>query len=79
MYCSRSDGNLLDYFSCHRNSEIMLHEHNEYIDVDVFLEGISVYEKLFLDLANVERLPEEAPAAIASDANGEPANKKRKT
>ena len=30
-------------FSPMRNSEIMLHENNEYLDESIFLEGISVY------------------------------------
>ena len=30
-------------FSPMRNSEIMLHENNEYLDESVFIEGINVY------------------------------------
>ena len=33
-------------FSPMRNIPILLHEHNEYIDIDVFLEGCHVYTAL---------------------------------
>lgn len=33
-------------FSPMRNTPILLHDHDEYVPVDVFLEGIKVYEKL---------------------------------
>lgn len=41
-------------FSPMRNSEILLHEYNENIKVDVFLEGVEVYIKLIPHLANCE-------------------------
>lgn len=37
-------------FSPMKNSEILLHEHNEMLHRDVFLEGIDVYVNLFTDL-----------------------------
>lgn len=39
-------------FSPIRNSEIMLHEHNEYISKDIFLEGCEIYIDLLSDLCN---------------------------
>lgn len=39
-------------FSPMRNSPILLHEHNEYLHEDVFLEGIQVYEKLLQALGD---------------------------
>lgn len=39
-------------FSPMRNSEILLHENDENIKVDVFLEGVEVYVKLISHLAN---------------------------
>jgi len=41
-------------FSPMKNCPILLHEHNEYIPVDTFLEGIPVYEKLLEILATCE-------------------------
>lgn len=46
-------------FSPMRNTPILLHDHNEYIDERVFLDGIGVYERLIRDLASTERLPTE--------------------
>ena len=46
-------------FSPMRNTPILLHDHNEYIDEGVFVEGISVYERLITALAAAERLPTE--------------------
>ena len=34
------------------NSPILLHEHDEYLDSHVFLEGITVYESLIMALAS---------------------------
>jgi len=39
-------------FSPIRNTPILLHDHNEFLEVAVFLEGIAVYERLIQDLAN---------------------------
>jgi aminoacylase len=47
-------------FSPMRNTPILLHEHNEWLHEDVFLEGITVYEKLIAALASAERLPSES-------------------
>lgn len=46
-------------FSPMRNTPILLHDHNEYIDQGVFAEGITVYESLISALASAERLPTE--------------------
>lgn len=46
-------------FSPMRNTPILLHDHNEYIDRGVFVEGIAVYERLITALASAERLPTE--------------------
>ena len=40
-------------FSPIRRSPILLHCHDEYLPVDVFLEGIRVYERLIPALANL--------------------------
>jgi aminoacylase len=39
-------------FSPMSGSQIMLHEHNEYLERDTFLKGIAIYEALLPDLAN---------------------------
>lgn len=46
-------------FSPMRNTPILLHDHNEYIDQSVFLDGIGVYERLIKELASTERFPTE--------------------
>lgn len=46
-------------FSPMRNTPILLHDHNEYIDQGVFLDGIQVYERLIAALASAKRLPTE--------------------
>ncbi|CAM9295733.1 unnamed protein product [Ectocarpus sp. 12 AP-2014] len=46
-------------FSPMRNTPILLHDHNEYIAQDVFMDGIEVYERLITALASAERLPTE--------------------
>lgn len=46
-------------FSPMCNTPILLHEHNEYIDVGVFLEGIEIFEKFIGTLAHVDKLPRE--------------------
>ena len=43
-------------FSPMRNSPILLHEHDEYLDRGVFVEGCAVYEKLLRVLLLQERL-----------------------
>lgn len=53
-------------FSPLRRSPILLHEHNEYVDEEVFLEGIDVYTTLIPALANAPRFDTEVAAA----ANG---------
>ena len=46
-------------FSPMRNTPILLHDHNEYIDQGVFTDGIGVYERLVKALASADRLPTE--------------------
>ena len=41
-------------FSPMAKSPILLHEHNEYLDLDVFKKGIDVYETLLPKLANLK-------------------------
>ena len=36
-----------------RNTPILLHDHNEFLNERVFLEGIDIMYKVVLDLANV--------------------------
>jgi aminoacylase len=43
-------------FSPMRNSPILLHEHNEYLDREVFVEGCGVYEKLLVVLLSTGRM-----------------------
>lgn len=35
------------------NTPVLLHDHNEYLNEQVFLNGIRVYEKIISSLANV--------------------------
>jgi len=49
-------------FSPMANSPILLHEHNEYIDEGVFLEGIEVYTTLIPALANFPAFETPPPA-----------------
>eukprot|EP00913_Durusdinium_trenchii_P019152 g17999.t1 len=46
-------------FSPMKNCPILLHEHNEYLPVDIFLAGIEVYVGLVEALASKEKLPGE--------------------
>lgn len=46
-------------FSPMKNSPILLHEHDEYLSVDVFLSGIDVYVGLVEQLASKDTLPGE--------------------
>ncbi|XP_061583197.1 aminoacylase-1A-like [Cololabis saira] len=47
-------------FSPMNRTPILLHDHNEYLNEQVFLKGISVYEKLIPALTSVPALPNEA-------------------
>ncbi|XP_063953237.1 aminoacylase-1-like isoform X3 [Lytechinus pictus] len=40
-------------FSPMNNTPILLHDHNEYLNEDIFLHGISIYETIITDIANV--------------------------
>ncbi|XP_071817211.1 aminoacylase-1-like [Apostichopus japonicus] len=44
-------------FSPMKNTPILLHDHNEFINEDVFLEGIKVYEALIPALSGVPKSP----------------------
>ena len=46
-------------FSPMRNSPILLHENDEYLDESVFLEGVNVYVKLLRALASQSAFVEE--------------------
>jgi len=41
-------------FSPMNNTPILLHDHDEFINVAIFKEGIAVYERLIYNLANVD-------------------------
>ncbi|XP_023699042.1 aminoacylase-1 [Paramormyrops kingsleyae] len=47
-------------FSPMNHTPILLHDHNEFLNEDVFLRGIQVYEQLVASLASVPRLVGEA-------------------
>uniref|UniRef100_A0A3P8QFY4 N-acyl-aliphatic-L-amino acid amidohydrolase n=1 Tax=Astatotilapia calliptera TaxID=8154 RepID=A0A3P8QFY4_ASTCA len=47
-------------FSPMNRTPILLHDHNEYLNEQVFLKGISVYERIIPALASVAALPNEA-------------------
>lgn len=36
-----------------KNMKCLMHDHNEYLDADVYLEGINIYKNLIQRLANV--------------------------
>jgi aminoacylase len=52
-------------FSPMNRSPILLHEHNEYIHEDVYLEGVGVYVKLVEHLTMAPRFEQEAEAPPA--------------
>ncbi|KAG5187829.1 hypothetical protein JKP88DRAFT_353573 [Tribonema minus] len=64
-------------FSPMRRTPVLLHEHDEWLHEDVFLEGIDVYERLVEALAGAPRLRTEAaeggPAEGAAGAAEAPA------
>uniref|UniRef100_A0A8C4HJE2 N-acyl-aliphatic-L-amino acid amidohydrolase n=1 Tax=Dicentrarchus labrax TaxID=13489 RepID=A0A8C4HJE2_DICLA len=47
-------------FSPMNRTPILLHDHNEYLNEQVFLKGISVFERLISALASVPASPDEA-------------------
>jgi len=47
-------------FSPMRNTPILLHEHNEWISEEAFLEGIDVFRTLITDLTSAAKLETEA-------------------
>lgn len=40
-------------FSPLNNTPVLLHDNDEYVGVDTFLKGITIYEKLLRKIANV--------------------------
>ncbi|XP_033127642.1 aminoacylase-1-like [Anneissia japonica] len=46
-------------FSPMNNTPILLHDHNEFVNEEVFLKGIDIYENLISKLANVAPLKDE--------------------
>jgi aminoacylase len=53
----RAEGIRAIGFSPMRHSPCLLHEHDEYLDESVFLEGCDVYTQLMRELASTPRLP----------------------
>lgn len=52
---SHSQLNILAFgFSPLMNTPPMLHEHDENINVNTYLKGIEIYEKIIVTLANFE-------------------------
>ena len=49
-------------FSPMRKTPVLLHDHDEFLHKDIFLEGIAVYEKLIPALAMAAKLPTEEGA-----------------
>lgn len=37
-----------------RNTPVLLHDHNEFISTEIFLEGIEVFSRLIVDMANLD-------------------------
>lgn len=64
-------------FSPMRNTEIMLHENDEYILEENFLEGISVYVHLLQELGSQGKEMESTQTTVQDDK--EPESKKQKT
>ena len=53
-------------FSPINNTEILLHDHNEYLDENVFLRGIIIYKKILAAVASVPAFdPSVIPVATA--------------
>lgn len=42
-------------FSPMRKTPILLHDHNEFVDTGVLLEGVAVFEKLIANMANAQQ------------------------
>ena len=66
-------------FSPLAGSEVMLHEHNEYVDTEVFLRGVPIYEKIILDLASVAPEVPAPASSAAARGGGEAPSKKQRT
>lgn len=58
-------------FSPMRRTPILLHDHDEHVGVDVFAEGIAIYERMLPVLAGPPPPPPSPQAAAAAD--GKPA------
>ena len=46
-------------FSPMNRTPILLHDHNEFLNEQVFLSGIDVYQRLILALSSVPAFPDE--------------------
>ncbi len=49
-------------FSPMRKTDMLLHEHNEWVGEDIFLEGVGVYETLIRSLSSAEKFEGEVEA-----------------
>ena len=50
------------------NTEVLLHDHNEHIPVDVYVKGINTYVTLLGDLINTIKPSEQARGSTAAPA-----------
>lgn len=41
-------------FSPMNHTPILLHDHDEYIQADIYLKGIEIYKEIITNIANVE-------------------------
>lgn len=41
-------------FSPMNNTPVLLHDHDEYLEADIYLKGIEIYKKIIANVANVE-------------------------
>ena len=57
-------------FSPMRRLPILLHDHDEFVTVDAFCEGVDIYEKMIPVLANADDAPAAAAVASASAGGG---------
>ena len=57
-----------------KNTEIMLHENNEYIPEQTYLDGIKVYTGLLYKLASQTKEIDQLASAALESTNGATAN-----
>lgn len=48
----------------HSYSKVLLHDHNEYLNEQVFLDGIVWYERIILKLASVSKIEEQGAGKL---------------